>query len=482
MMEMTANPLTTSLISPSCAFAPALESITTDTDAAAPDRATTIYFLSAFTIGQAIQINDGMLHPAGLGWLGLTLVILASALRPQDRLLPRVAKLSPTVIVAVALAIQWGEQLFWGIRWSERTVGSIGWFIAAMGIAGLGAAIIVRFARRAPLGLAILILGHLLASYYVIGSQPQPRIDVWHIQQTGATALLHGENPYENIYRNIYDPDTSFYGPGMCKDGWLTCGFPYPPLSIIAALPGRIVGDVRWSHVAFMELAAIVLALCLPRPHGIWSAAMLLLMPRSLLIVKFGWTEPLVVLLFVATLYCAIRAPKWLWLALGLLLASKQYTVLMIPLVVAHLLRGSSWREIARLLLKSAAVALVVTLPMALWDWHAFVNSVIMTHLHQPFRMEALSFTAMLARMTGVQIGAGLGFLIAIAAMFWTARQAPRTPAGFAAATALVFGLFFAFNKQAACNYYFLVFAACVCAAASIQLDALRGIAGEIDR
>jgi hypothetical protein len=482
MTEMTANPFPTSLIAPGRAFAPALESITTDTDAAAPDRATTLYFLSAFTIGQAIQINDGMLHPAGLGWLGLTLVILASALRPQDRLLPRVAKLSPTMIVAIALGIQWGEQLFWGIRWSERTVGSIGWFIAAMGIAGLGAAIIVRFARRAPLGLAILILGHLLASYYVIGSQPQPRIDVWHMQQTGATALLHGENPYENIYRNIYDPDTSFYGPGMCKDGWLTCGFPYPPLSIIAALPGRMIGDVRWSHVAFMELAAILLALCLPRPHGIWSAAMLLLMPRSLLIVKFGWTEPLVVLLFVATLYCAIRAPNWLWLALGLLLASKQYTVLMIPLVVAHLLRGSSWREIARLLLKSAAVALVVTLPMALWDWHAFVNSVIMTHLHQPFRMEALSFTAMLARMTGVQIGAGLGFLIAIAAMFWTARHASRTPAGFAAATALVFGLFFAFNKQAACNYYFLVFAACVCAAASIQLAALRPSAGENDR
>jgi hypothetical protein len=45
-------------------------------------------------------------------------------------------------------------------------------------------------------------------------------------------------------------------------------------------------------------------------------------------------------------------------------------------------------------------------------------------------------------------------------------RRVPRTPAGFAASTALIFALFFAFNKQAFCNYYFVVFAASCCAAA----------------
>jgi len=35
--------------------------------------------------------------------------------------------------------------------------------------------------------------------------------------------------------------------------------------------------------------------------------------------------------------------------------------------------------------------------------------------------------------------------------------RAPRSPAGFAAATAFTFILFFAFAKQAFCNYYFLV-------------------------
>lgn len=469
---MTANLITTWAPGVTVEDPQPLDLPTVTSQAATAQGAATFYFLSAFAIGQAIQINDGMLHPAAIGWIALALTLLLAGLLPQDRLLPRVAKLPVAFVVAIGLAVQWAEQLFWGIRWCERTVGPIGWFGLAMAVAGIGAALIVRTKRAAYLGLAILIAGHLGASYYVIGSQPEPFVDVWHLQQTGAAALLNGQNPYENIYRNIYEPDTSFYGPGLCKNGWLTCGFPYPPLSMISVLPGRIAGDIRWSHVAFMELAAIVLAICLPRPHGIWAAAMMLLMPRSLLIVKFGWTEPLVIFLFIATLYCAMRAPKWLWLALGLLLASKQYTVLIVPLVVAHLQRPSGWPEIARLLLKSTMVALVVTLPMALWDARAFVNSVVMTHFHQPFRMEALSFTAMLARMTGVKIGAGLGFLIAGAATIWTMRNAPRTPAGFAAATALVFGLFFAFNKQAACNYYFFVFAACCCAAACVPFRA----------
>jgi hypothetical protein len=119
-----------------------------------------------------------------------------------------------------------------------------------------------------------------------------------------------------------------------------------------------------------------------------------------------------------------------------------------------------------RPLVASAIVALVVTLPMALWDWHAFANSVVLMQFRQPFRIDALSFTAMLAQMTGMQIGAGLAFIVAGAATVWAMRRVPRTPAGFAASIALVLALFFAFNKQAFCNYYFVVFAACCCAAA----------------
>jgi hypothetical protein len=56
---------------------------------------------------------------------------------------------------------------------------------------------------------------------------------------------------------------------------------------------------------------------------------------------------------------------------------------------------------------------------------------------------------------------------VAIALALW---RAPRTPAGFAAASALVFLVFFAFNKQAFTNYYSLVIGALCTAAAAARL------------
>ena len=43
----------------------------------------------------------------------------------------------------------------------------------------------------------------------------------------------------------------------------------------------------------------------------------------------------------------------------------------------------------------------------------------------------------------------------------------PSTPAGFAAAVALTYLAFFAFNKQAFSNYYFFVIGAMCCAVAA---------------
>jgi hypothetical protein len=53
-----------------------------------------------------------------------------------------------------------------------------------------------------------------------------------------------------------------------------------------------------------------------------------------------------------------------------------------------------------------------------------------------------------------------------IAMALW---RAPRTPAGFAAAVAVTFTVFFAFSKQAFGNYYFFVIGALACALAAIR-------------
>ncbi len=74
-----------------------------------------------------------------------------------------------------------------------------------------------------------------------------PHIDVWDFQQDSTAALMHGQNPYTVHYRNIYGPGVDL-GPGTVVDGWTTFSFPYPPLTLLLDIPGRLIGDVRWSE------------------------------------------------------------------------------------------------------------------------------------------------------------------------------------------------------------------------------------------
>jgi hypothetical protein len=50
-----------------------------------------------------------------------------------------------------------------------------------------------------------------------------------------------------------------------------------------------------------------------------------------------------------------------------------------------------------------------------------------------------------------------VGFVVAAVVAALTLWRLPRTPAGFAYAVAATSLAFFAFNKQAFCNYYFFV-------------------------
>jgi hypothetical protein len=76
---------------------------------------------------------------------------------------------------------------------------------------------------------------------------------------------------------------------------------------------------------------------------------------------------------------------------------------------------------------------------------------------YQMFRLDALSYLALYARAFGQQPSHLIGFVTLGLAWLFCWRYAPRTPEGFAAALALSLGIFFAFNKQAFANYYFLV-------------------------
>lgn len=151
-----------------------------------------------------------------------------------------------------------------------------------------------------------------------------------------------------------------------------------------------------------------------------------------------------------ATIYAAVRRPRLLPIALGLFLASKQYNVLALPFF-GFLLPSFSWKKYARLSLVSVLVAAATLVPFAFWNFRALWHDLVMFHLDQPFRPDAISFAVALPFFLRIGPLLLLGFILICV------RKTKPNPAIFVAGYGMAVLLFFSFGKQAFTNYYFLV-------------------------
>ncbi len=325
---------------------------------------------------------------------------------------------------------------------------------------------------RMPLLLAI----YFMIGVWIIRNSPHPHIDVFPIHQDSAAALLRGVNPYAITFEDIYGGQSSYFAAGIVREGRIQHGYPYPPLSLLMSLPGYLVtGDHRYSQLLAVTLAAVCL---IAARQGVvvpvLSAAILLLTPRGFQVIEDSWTEPFVVLCLAVTVFAACRKPRWLPYCLGLFLAVKQYTVIFAPatLLLWPAMRISSWRGAIHPYAKALAVAVAVTLPFLLWDASAFIWSAVKIFQITPFREDALSISAAMSR-AGWRPPGMIGFLAVLPVYYLLWRFAPRTPAGFAGAVALLAMVFFAFSKQAFLNQYFFMIAACCIAAGTADVGAI---------
>ena len=424
--------------------------------------------VAAIALGQALQLYGVLGRPLPILLVTATLVAcLLAILRPAA--LAHCRGRPTTVILGAAVLCQLLE-LALAPRGLHLDVGR--WGLLPVAAVVLGAALVVvaeiagvpRFAR---LRLPLLVVAYAALGGWLLQHTADPGIDVYTFHVEAFRALGHGVNPYAITMPNIYS-DTQFYGPGLVRDGRLTFGFVYPPLSLLLAGVGHVLaGDYRYANVAAIGVSALLIGTC--RPGAVLPAALFLFTPRTLLVIKEGWTEPYVVLCFAAIVWCACRARRLLPVALGSFFAVKQYGVLAAPLV--PLLYPGPWRASLRVVATAAVVAAVITLPFVVAGPAAFMHSVVATQLHQPFRADALSYPAVWLRLTGQRAPTWPAFVLAPLALGFGLRWAPRTPAGFALAAALAFGVFFAFNKQAFVNYYFFVIAALCCALAAGGLE-----------
>ena len=373
------------------------------------------------------------------------------------------------------------------------------WQIRLLVVGLLAAAAMVRWRWVGCAGLAAFILAHTLLGAWVIHHTPNPHIDVWHFQQEACKALLEGKNPYAIDMPNVYGKDAFVYAKELKHDDRVLFGYPYPPLSLYLALPGYRLGhDVRYSQLFALAIAATLIALAKPGVLATLAAMLLLFSSRVFMALELAWTEPYVIMLLAAVVFCACRYPRAVPYALGLFLASKQYLIFAVPLAVLLLARPFCWKAYATLLCKAAAVALLVSLPLILYapakqfapgkpqqDYQrsaiaAFTHSAVTLQLKQPLRRDALSYLAWYywhfdqnmapdAREKSINNRFGwicfLAAALAIAASLW---RWPRSGPGFAAGIALTYLLFLSISKQAFCNYYFFVLAALCMAIATI--------------
>lgn len=324
----------------------------------------------------------------------------------------------------------------------------------------------------------LLLLGAGLGAV-VMRASPAPGIDVWQIQQHGAAGLLAGYNPYRLRYPNVYGSGTPFLDPSLVSaDGRFILAYPYAPATLLLDVPSAWLGDVRWTM-----LAAVVAAAWLVRRLGRGSVeaelagALLLLQPQTFLVLELSWTEPIALattLLAVAAVDRAAGggaaeakgAAAWLWpgLAGALAAASKQY----LPLLLLPLLFALP----ARARLRAAAVAIVgalaIYLPFLVLDPAALFRGVVLFQVRQPFRPDALSWTAALVSAGGPLLPSWPAFLLSGAVLILSLRRAVSTAqAVIAGATAWTFLVLF--SKQAFCNYYWLS-VGLLCAAAALLL------------
>src|SRR5205814_2034668 len=178
-------------------------------DSSRADTQAAMFLLAAFTLEQALNVNNGNLHPLGLMWIGVAMLTLVLALR-SPHACGWLGKIRMTWLAAVCLSIQWVELLVWSIGFRRQPMAPLGLLVTGMIVAGVGVAMILLRENLRVAGFVALIVGHALAGSDVLQQTKEPWIDVWYFQQESTAALLHGQNPYEVRYRNMYGAGTDY--------------------------------------------------------------------------------------------------------------------------------------------------------------------------------------------------------------------------------------------------------------------------------
>jgi hypothetical protein len=419
--------------------------------------------IAIVVLSLAVRLGDGSGSGPALVWLGCAIaaLLLAAVGRPRLRVSDRVLGIAMCVSIVAALLINVARPPTVMSRVAPAALRPLAGAIFIIAGAAVLAQIVPRSRRGNALLLPVVLGGGVFAWAWTVHSTPTVYNDVIAFHRAAADALRRGENPYATPMPDVYGPGSTFYSPGMVHDGRLRYGYVYPPIPLLLSAAGDALGDVRWPLVAAGALTAAIIALARPSPRATAAAALFLTAAPVFFVLPLGYTDIYLAAAFAAVIFCAVRVPWATPVMLGVMLATKQYALILLPVVPLLIPPPWTLRRIARWVLIAAAVAALLTLPPLLFDAPAYWRAMVEFHLQQPFRADSLSFLPL--------IGGAFRWLPVVTWLIASAlalRCCPRTPGGFAMAAALVTTTFFAVSHQAFANYYFFAIAAACCAVA----------------
>lgn len=261
--------------------------------------------------------------------------------------------------------------------------------------------------RLMSLGLVgLLLLVAVISSIQLIEHETIP-IDVTQLHDQAVDALVDGRNPYTT--GNVSVRETLPRG-----DLDLIEEYTYTPVNLAWYAAGRaLTGDVRAGGAIAIVVSLVMLGsavLILPTssragPTIIAGMAFLLANQSTYLMISFGWTEAVALPFFIAVALLWTRYPIASAVILGLGVASKQYFVLVIPLVFAMPV-ADRWRRGSVVVVTAALTAV----PFLAWDAGGFIDGTIVHHLTRDPRPDSATIAGF-----DILVPTGLAVLCAVA-------------------------------------------------------------------
>jgi hypothetical protein len=328
---------------------------------------------------------------------------------------------------------------------------------AVVVIVGLVACVIAFVVGHRPLGRRISTLLSLTVAIVIliasIGGEWSSTwgSDVYHAHRLAGAALTAGENPYT-------DAVTFADGNPFAPDDRVFEGYPYPPVTLFAyGLAGaftdpRLISALCWLiFLGWLGLRAWTLRASDSPMVGLSVLLLMSMAPLGSEIWYMAWTEPLTLALFLLAALAWTRSPIGSGVLLGVGLASKQYLIFLLPLVLLH--RDEGWRRRSMAAIGTAVATLLVGL---IPDSSAFLQATIGNLTSIGFRPDTQSLPGLIHELGSTFMLPNWLWIGMTLLVVGVLAKSSRTRSGFLIRSAL--GLAFAFLAGLGFpNYWFLV-------------------------